>query len=248
LKFGGDFGFCPRGGGVWEESARSSFWIFWRAGYSTTRVKTGIINSIENKNNIKVIAFDFGGVIYNYSHNVLMKDVAKELKQPVIAVTNAWKTKINEYELGQVTENEFWNAFLSKLKINHNKKTLHRVVIHHFYPIVESLKILKSLKGKVILCLISNQTTWLDDLEKKYKFKIFFDIIIISDKVALRKPSKEIFNLFIEKAKVKSNKIIFVDDFLKYKEPTESVGINFIHFKNSRELKIKLKKYGVQIK
>jgi len=200
------------------------------------------------KTKIKVIAFDFGGVIYNYNHSVLIRDVAKELKQTVRAVAGAWKTKINEYELGQVSEDEFWDAFLKKLKINHNKKILHKIVMEHFQPKVESLKILKSLKGKVILGLISNQTTWLDDLEKKYKFKKFFDILVISDKVALRKPSKEIFNLFIKRAKTKPNEIVFIDDFLKYKEPTESVGINFIHFKNSKLLKTDLEKYGIKFK
>ena len=31
---------------------------------------------------IKVIAFDFGGVIYNYNHNQLMKELAKAQKDP----------------------------------------------------------------------------------------------------------------------------------------------------------------------
>jgi len=37
-------------------------------------------------------------------------------------------------------------------------------------------------------------------------------------------------------------RLLFVLENISY------FGINFIHFKNSRELKIKLKKYGVQIK
>lgn len=200
------------------------------------------------KKNIKVIAFDFGGVIYNYNHSVLMKDVAKELKQPIEAVTSAWKVKINEYELGQASEDEFWDAFLKNLKISHNKKILHQIVMNHFQPIVESLKILKSLKGKVILGLISNQTSWLSDLEKKYQFKKFFDILVVSNEVSLQKPNKEIFNLFIKKVRVKPNEIIFIDDSLNYKEATESVGINFIHFKTPKDLKSEIKRYNLKLK
>lgn len=198
-----------------------------------------------NENKIKIIAFDFGGVLYNYNHTVLMKDIAKELNQPTKKVTSAWKVKINDYELGQATEDEFWNTFLKSLNINHSKDILHEIVISHFQPISESLKILESLKGKIIIGLISNQTSWLSDLEKKYKFKRFFDILVISNEVVLQKPNKEIFNLFIKKADVKPNKIIFIDDNLNYKEAVESVGINFIHFKTPEILNKEIKKYGI---
>ncbi len=52
---------------------------------------------------IKGIAFDFGEVIYMYNHSVLMKDVAQELKQPITAVTSAWKFKIKDYETPKTT-------------------------------------------------------------------------------------------------------------------------------------------------
>jgi len=195
---------------------------------------------------IKVIAFDFGGVIYTYNHDILMKDVARELKQQVRAVTNAWKVKIKDYERGKISEDEFWTAFLRKLNINYDKKILHQITIRHFKPITGSLKILADLKDKVVIGLISNQTSWIEDLERKYKFKKLFDMLVISKDVSLRKPSKSIFKLFIKKTKVKPNEIIFIDDSFNYKDATESVGINFIHFQNSKKLKNELKSYGVK--
>ena len=120
---------------------------------------------------IKVIAFDFGGVIYTYNHPILMKDVADELNQSVGAVTDAWKVGIKRYERGKISENEWWTIFLRKLNLKHDKKRLHKIALDHFKPIKDSLKILNNLKGKVITGLISNQTSWIEDLEKKYKFK-----------------------------------------------------------------------------
>lgn len=201
----------------------------------------------KKNNKIKVVAFDFGGVVYTYNHDVLMKSVAKELKRPIKAVTNAWGIKINDYELGKISEDAFWTALLENLNIIYSKKILHQITINHFQPIIESLKILISLKNKVVTGLISNQTSWIEDLERKYKFKKLFDILVISKDVSLRKPNKNIFNLFIKKAKIKPSEIIFIDDTLSYKRVTESVGINFIHFKTPKSLKVELKKYNIKV-
>jgi HAD superfamily hydrolase (TIGR01509 family) len=195
---------------------------------------------------IKVIAFDFGGVIYTYNHPILMKDVADELNQPIKAVTKAWKVGIKRYERGEITEDEFWTIFLRKLNLNYDKKSLHKITLNHFKPIKDSLKILNNLKGKITTGLISNQTSWIEDLEQKYKFKKLFDILIISKDVSSRKPSKSIFRLFIKKTDVKPKEIIFIDDSFDYKKSVESVGIKFIHFRSPRQLKTELKNYGIK--
>src|SRR6056297_1666708 len=114
---------------------------------------------------IKVISFDFGGVIYTYNHLILMKEVANELNQTPGAVTDAWKIGIKRYERGKISENEFLTIFLRKLNLKHDKKRLHRIALDHFKPINDSLKILYHLQGKIITGLISNQTSWIEDLE-----------------------------------------------------------------------------------
>lgn len=196
---------------------------------------------------IKVVAFDFGGVIYTYNHNILMKDVSDELQQPIDQVTNAWKVPIIDYEKGKISEDEFWTIFLKVLNINHDKKILHKIVIDHFKPITGSLQILSKLQNKIIIGLISNQTSWIEDLDRKYKFKKSFDILVVSKDVSLRKPDKKIFQLFIKKAKVKPNEIVFIDDSIGYKESAESVGINFIQFINAKKLDADLKKYDLKL-
>lgn len=136
---------------------------------------------------------------------------------------------------------------MKKLKIHYDKKILHQITINHFQPIPGSLKILADVQGKATIGLISNQTSWLYDLEKIYKFKKMFSILVASMDVGLRKPSKSIFKYFIKKAKVNPNEIVFIDDRIDYKEVTESVGMHFIHFRNPKQLRSKLKSYGIKI-
>lgn len=196
---------------------------------------------------IKVIAFDFGGVIYRYNHEILMKAIARKIVRPLKEVSAAWKIKIAAYELGQISEDEFWDCFLRKLSINFDSNILHQIVVNHFKPIPGALNILADIKNTAIIGLISNQTSWIDDLEIIYGFKRLFKILVISKDVALRKPSKEIFILFIQKAGVKPEEIIFIDDNADYKKAVEDVGINFIHFRNPEQLKRDLKKLYVKL-
>lgn len=194
---------------------------------------------------IKAIAFDFGGVLYTYNHTNLMIKVSNELNLSKERVTKAWNKGIIEFEKSEITEQTFWEIFLSELCLSYDIKKLHELVIEHFQPIEGSLRILNKLKDKLILGLISNQTDWIDELEKKYHFKRLFNIIIISKEVSLRKPQKEIFELFFKKSNVKPEEIIFIDDFLEYKQQVEEMGMKFIHFQTPDKLKKDLNKFNL---
>ena len=194
---------------------------------------------------IKSIVFDLGGVLYTYDHNKLMGEVSHELQIAKETVINAWKKGIVAFETGKISEQYFWKIFLNELKVTYDLKILHKVVINHFKPILKTLAIVHKLKDKFILGLISNQTSWIDELDKKYHFRELFNISLISKEVSLRKPQKEIFHLFIKKSNLKPNEIIFIDDSLDYKKEIEKIGIEFIHYKDSKQLAEKLIKRGL---
>jgi len=191
---------------------------------------------------IKAIGFDLGGVLYTYDHKRLMKEVSKELSVSETTITEAWKKGIIDYELGKISENEFWRIVLSELNISYDSTILHKIVIDHFQPMQESLLLLNKLKGKVSLGMITNQTSWIYELDKKYGFRSLFDIVIVSNEVALRKPQEEIFDLFIKESNLESSEIIFIDDNPEYRINVEKTGIKFLHFKNAKELENDLNK------
>lgn len=194
---------------------------------------------------IKLIAFDFGGVYYAYNHNKLISDIAKEVNISAKDVQKAWSKKIIDFEKGLCNENDFWNSFLKLINKKLNKRKLNTIVINHFQLISGMNKIIKKLKLNYKIALVSNQTTWLDELNLKYKFYQKFDYLIISKNECLRKPEKAIFNLLIKKSKLKPKQILFIDDNLSYGKFVKKYGINFIHFKDPIQLKEKLTKYQI---
>lgn len=196
---------------------------------------------------IKEIVFDFGGVLYNYNHNQLMKKIGNKLGVSEDLMGKIWKRSIIKYEKGEISEEQFWKLILDKLKKNIDQKILHNLVIDHFQPIKGTLEILKKLKLKYSIGLISNQTTWINNLNVKYNFKKLFKLIIISKDIALRKPQKEIFELYISKSGLKPEEIIYIDDSIEYEKAVKKVGMKFLHYQNSEQLENDLNKFGVSI-
>ena len=151
---------------------------------------------------IKVIAFDFGGVLYTWSYKKLIKDISKEININITKIAPKRKLieKILErFERGEITKNEFWSecANLIDFSCDSNKlNKLHDLAINNFKPIKENLELVKILKKNFKIGLLSNQVDWIDDLEKKYNFKKLFDIIIISKEIGYRKPERQIFKIF----------------------------------------------------
>ncbi len=150
---------------------------------------------------IKVIAFDFGGVLYTWDKAKLLRDLSRELKVAPTSVEIAWNQAVAPFELGKIKENQFWKKFLQFLDLKHSPRKLHQIVLHQFKPMKKNIALLKRLKKNYRIGLLSDHTDWIDQLEKKFHFKKLFDFMIVSKQIGLKKPDKRIFSLLIKKSR-----------------------------------------------
>ena len=91
--------------------------------------------------------------------------------------------------------------------------------------------IAKELKKTYSIALISNDVKeWSLYLRDKFGLNQFFDIIIISGEVGIRKPDISIFNLLLSKIKALPGQCIFVDDNLNNLRTASELGIKTIRF------------------
>lgn len=199
------------------------------------------------KQKIKAIIFDYGGVYYTYDEEIVLKTYAKELNVTLPKMRKAWNLKLHSFENGLIREYEFWNSILNFLKLKYNNKKLHDLFINHGRPIHAVHKLVKKLRQKYVVGLLSNQCEWLHDIERKQHFISKFDFAIFSYKVHMRKPEPKIFKLLIAKTKCKPSEIVFIDDYAEYGPAVRRAGINFICYKNPRQLVKALRKLGVKI-
>jgi 2-haloalkanoic acid dehalogenase type II len=180
--------------------------------------------------NIKAVLFDFGGTLadggldwepyhetirgYLLSHgyDIEMRELKKALRG---TLTDLEKYRATGKEM---TFEEVYSEFLSKLCINYDDDMLEwlhgNFKTHYktsFYPCVETL--LKELSSKYKLAMVSN--TMSDQprlLLKEAKMDQYFDLLICSRDLGVRKPNPEIFKIVLDRLNVKPSEAVHVGD------------------------------------
>lgn len=180
----------------------------------------------------KWIIFDAMGVIYTVG------DDTNDLLVPFIIEKNPEITKeyINEYymdaSLGKITSDEFWNYINIGSAETVCKEYLDTKLKIDEQFISTALK----LKENYRLAMLSNDVNeWSIFLRKKFKLDKLLDEFIISGECKLRKPSKDIYELALERLNAKAEDCLFIDDREKNLLPAISLGMKAIKFIRDNE-------------
>ncbi len=202
---------------------------------------------------INTIIFDLGGVLIDWNPEYVFLDAFHGDRQKMQwffdnVCTPDWNENQDAgYPLGQATEDLV------------EKFPEHEQLIRMFYgnwenmlggAIEETVTILdtliKSKKYKVVAL-----TNWSHETfpiaQKHFEFLHWFEGIVVSGEEKTRKPFKEIYDITLNRFNITPEKSVFIDDNLRNIEAATALGINSIHFKNSKELKAQLKTYKIYL-
>lgn len=197
-----------------------------------------------NYNNIKLILWDYGGVL-TYSPFLNIKDFEQlsNIKQNSIIKINSNKPFVNAWaklEKNLISFNEFSCLFKEEAK---------SIGINHIDPIKLLQCIEVSLNNKMVTllkkvsqkydcaCLTNN---FKNHFSKKNSstfnsIKNSFEYIFESSKIGLRKPEKEIYLYAQKKMKVKPQDILFIDDLGINLKPARELGFITYKFRNTKD-------------
>ena len=174
--------------------------------------------------NIKVICFDFDGVLINSIQNMSFAWKMTCLKNDI--KINFFKYKKNIglpfYEILKrlgIKKNH------KKIFLDYNKFSKKKINLIKIYP---NIKItLKSLKKKFILGVITskNRSRTINILKR---FKLKFDLVLTPEDLNKGKPYPDAAIKLKKKFKVKSSEIIYIGDTLKDLKFSKNSKINFL--------------------
>jgi len=198
---------------------------------------------------IKTIIFDLGGVILKNAMRKINTLIAQELgldRDYVISEVRKINPPLHK---GKMSEEEFYKKFAEVLKTspefikNYYTKEFEKYTGFND----DVVEIVKELKKKFILAVLSNTYEYHAKLnEKDPRFRLF-DLIIFSHRVGMRKPDREIYEHILKRLNIKPDECIFIDDLPKNVEAAKNMGIKGILFQNAEQLKEDLKKLGVDV-
>ena len=193
---------------------------------------------------IKAILFDSGGVIVDQQ---LFFERLNKIFRPKDNKKFWHQINIEAIPLCKnlISEEVFWEKIAKLNKKNQKKipKNLWRQGYESSTKVKQDvLNIIKKLKKKYKLGLVSNSIAYHEKINKKRGIYDFFDVVVLSHKIGLTKDGKNIFIITAKKLKFKPTQCVFIDDVKNFVDVARSIGMKGIVFKNSKQLKSDLKK------
>jgi len=194
---------------------------------------------------IRAVLFDLGGVIVRTEYQAPRQHLAERFGmdyEDIDKIVFGSGTAVRA-SVGEIDEQEHWRNVMRTLKLPASEYERIRDeffagdVIDH-----EILNFLRSIKPRCKTGLISNAWSGLRDYIVREKFDDAFHQMVISAEVGVAKPDPKIFHIALEQLQVKAKEAVFVDDVLENIEACQQVGMQGIHFKDSRSAIQQLKK------
>jgi putative hydrolase of the HAD superfamily len=198
------------------------------------------------QNDIKVVLFDFGGVIAEEGFWTGLRAIGAEngLDPDVFFRTVEALIYETGYLTGKADEALFWNAVKSKTGIRGTDAELRNEILNRFAirpDMIASVDLLKS-KG-LIVAMLSDQTDWLDEIDRQTALFRHFDTVFNSFRLHKSKRDASVFGDVCSVLGVKPEETLFVDDNINHIERAQGQGLLTIHFVDRDDYDKQIRKF-----
>jgi len=194
---------------------------------------------------IKVIAFDFGGVLGpdadDWSNT--FKQIPKLTGLTESTLQNLFNLHWPKLKTGEESMKTFWQFVAKESPKEINPEKLRGIYNKSIYVKKEALKLIGDLRKKYKIILLANDSD--DDYiikTKKLKLNKVFDKLYCSSQLGISKPNPKIFNYVLKDLGIKPQEALFIDNQEDNIKTAESLGINSILFTNYTETVTHIKK------
>ena len=199
---------------------------------------------------IKAVLFDFGGVLAEegFREGLMAIARAKGLSPDDFFDSAAAAVYDSGYVLGKADEVAYWKMVREKTRIDGADEDFRREILERFqlrpwmFEIVRRVKACGSITG-----ILSDQSQWLDDLDKQYDFFKEFDVIFNSYHMGKGKRDPALFDEISIKLGIKSSEILFIDDNEGNIERARAKGWNTILYRNKEGFLQEMAEYGFSL-
>lgn len=200
---------------------------------------------------IEAIIFDFGNVICSFDNNIFLEKISKYTDKTVSELNELiyiYSDLPKQYETGLISSDKFFNEIIKKCGLSIPKPEFIKAYTNIFTPIPTTLDLIKKLKTRYKIALLSNTSEW--DFEyglKPSMIEIFnlFDAVSLSFEVKAMKPKKKIFLDSLKKLDLKPEQCVYIDDIQGYVEAANELGMYGIHYTSYDGLIASLKELNV---
>jgi len=198
---------------------------------------------------MKSVISDLGKVILFFDNHIFFKKIANYCsysEEQIADLVKAHFNLIESFDTGKITPEEFYSGVATKLKAHidlNNFFTIYNDVFSLNPPV---LQIMKRLKPKYNLILLSNtDIRRFGFIKQKFPEILIFNEYVLSYEVGFMKPHPQIYREALAKASAEAGECVFIDDIEENIQAAEALGINAILFKPDTDLEKFLRTLGL---
>jgi putative hydrolase of the HAD superfamily len=189
---------------------------------------------------IKAALFDFGGVLAEEGFKQGMEAIARqEGIDPALFFGKAESLIYSTgYVLGRSSESGFWQALREETGILSGEADLHREILDRFILRPEMFGLVEHLRNKGLwVGILSDQTEWLEELDRKYDIFNKFDRVFNSFRLHKTKRDPSWFVDICSDLAFTPQEVLFIDDNSANINRASAVGLRTIHFRNEAQFR-----------
>lgn len=199
---------------------------------------------------IKSFLFDIGNVILRFDNHRISSRIAEHAH---LNENEVYQFIIRQYieegvAVGKISVPSFLNLIRSRFKLTMSDDTLKFIFCDIFDENQEMSRLLKFLKKKYGLAVISNTNEMhFAFMQSRFPIVNSFSHYVLSYIEGVKKPSTDIYYRALEKINLKANEIFFVDDQERNILPAKKIGFMTHQFRGIEALTEEMKYLGVDL-
>jgi putative hydrolase of the HAD superfamily len=199
---------------------------------------------------IKTLISDLGNVLLHFDHWRPCKSLSNRFGlNPNRIFEKFYGSDLGmAYELGRISSEEFGYKAIHELGLDLDIKEIECLWKDIFWPVEGMEDLIKSLKGKVKLILLSNTNAWhFEYCTERFSVVGLFEAYALSYRLGCRKPDLDIYRKALSLADTPPAQCLYVDDIPEYAERAKEIGMQCIRFEGVDPFKAELRKLGLPL-
>ena len=197
---------------------------------------------------IRGVIFDFGNVICSFDVEIFLAKLHEGSGLDVDTLRDRiYGSRLHSrYERGEISSKEFHREVVRRIGADIPVEEFADRFTDIFTPLESTHGLIRALKGKYRLGLLSNTNEWhfLRYIRNVPVFPLF-DAVTLSFEVGALKPEPEIYLDALRKLSLPPEACVFIDDIGMYAEGAAALGIRGIRYTGPAELLRELSDLGV---
>jgi glucose-1-phosphatase len=198
---------------------------------------------------IKAVIFDYGNVISRFDHSIFLTKVARFSSLTSEEIVDAIRKDpqlVIDYESGRIDSQQFYEGMAMQLRLSIPKGEFHNAFTRIFERIPSTIELVRRLKPRFKLGLLSNTNEWHFKAEiATLEVFALFDAVTLSCEVGAMKPSPEIYHDALKKLGVHPQECIYIDDIYQYVHAASQLGFVAIQYTSFGQLIAALQDNGI---